>query len=269
MKKKYSYFLLLLVSILIFLPSCISSEEVNYLQTINYNYPKQEYQPYRLKPSDQIECAIYTHDKQFSEIFNKVISVANADVSESVSYLIHHNGKILLPYFGEIEVAGLTLEEAETRIQDFMSEAILDVQVTVSLHNNYYYVISDNLVSSSLENQYDVIEGQTAYGGRFRIPKENLTIYQALSQLYTNKTYDLKNVVVTRKAEDGRTIVKTFDLRSKDVVESEFYYVYPNDVYYFPKSSKAFFDMSSFTSAFSTLISPITYLIMVTRVQFK
>ncbi|NDV68747.1 hypothetical protein D0T66_07530 [Dysgonomonas sp. 25] len=237
------------------LSSCISAEETNYLQTINLPYQKQEYKEYKLQTGDQISCAIYTHNKEFSQIFNRVIGTS--EQSSNIPYLIHLNGKILLPYFGEIEVAGLTITEAEDKIQAFMRDAITDVEVNIQLVNNYYYVLSD--------------QGQRR--GRHDIYKENMTIFQALAQVgsqsYGDNSFDLRKVTIVRRDADGNTIQKSFDLRSKDVIESEFYYIYPNDMLYFPTSSKSFFNITSLSSLVNTILMPITFLIMVSRVSFK
>lgn len=255
-KSIYFYFGWVIILLPLLLSSCISTEETNYLQTINLPYPKQEYKEYRLQTGDQISCAIYTHNREFSEIFNKVIGTD--EQSSNMPYLIHLNGKILLPYFGEIDIAGLTINEAEDKIQAFMRDAITDVEVNIKLVNNYFYMLSD--------------QGQMR--GRHLIYKENMTIFQALAQINTqtygeSNVFDLKKVTIIRRDAEGNTIKKSFDLRSKDVIESEFYYIYPNDMLYFPTNSKAFFNITSLSSLINTVLMPITFLIMVSRVSFK
>lgn len=253
MARRITYYIVCIFTLVLMLSSCISSRETNYLQTINYPYPKQEYTEYKLQRGDQIQCAIYTHDEYFSSVYNRVIS--GSDATSSPAYLIHHNGKILLPYFGEIEIEGLTVTEAEEYIQSIMREAITDVEVTVKLQNNFYYFLSD--------------EG--SYRGKFEIYKENMTIFQALAQAggSADRTIDYKRITVVRKGEDGKTITNTFDLRTKDIIQSEFYYVYPNDMYYFPTSSKSFFNVTSMSSVMNTILTPVMFLIMVTKLDFK
>lgn len=254
MMRKIIHSVSLIIIALTMITSCISPEETNYLQTINIPYPRQGYQEYRLQSNDQIECAIYTRNKEFGKIFNKVIGTD--EKTSSVPYTVYANGNILLPYFGEIQVKGLTIDEAESHIQSVMKEAITDVEVKITLRNNYFYFLSD----------------QGSYRGKQEIYKENMTIFQALAQInsseITDRGINLKNVRIVRKDNNGNTITKSFDLRSKDVLESEFYYVQPNDMYYFPKSSKSFFNINSAQEFFSTIITPVMFLIMVTSVKF-
>lgn len=229
----------------------MTPEETNYLQTLNIPYPKEQYKEYRLNVDDNIQCAIYTKNTEFANVFNQVIGT---DERSGNSYLIHHNGCILLPYFGEIKIVGLTLEEAENLIQAKMQESILDVQVNITLVNNYFYVLSD----------------RGSKRGQFDIYKENMTIYQALAQIGgANNSLDYRNVRIIRKDAEGNTYVKSFDLRTKDVIQSEFYYVQPNDMYYFATSKNSFFNVTSLSSFVNTILTPITLLIMASRVKFN
>ena len=248
--KIYNY-LSIVVLFLLILPSCMTPEETNYLQTLNIPYPKEQYKEYRLNVDDNIQCAIYTKNTEFANVFNQVIGT---DERSGNSYLIHHNGCILLPYFGEIKIVGLTLEEAENLIQAKMQESILDVQVNITLVNNYFYVLSD----------------RGSKRGQFDIYKENMTIYQALAQIGgANNSLDYRNVRIIRKDAEGNTYVKSFDLRTKDVIQSEFYYVQPNDMYYFATSKNSFFNVTSLSSFVNTILTPITLLIMASRVKFN
>lgn len=248
--------------------SCITSEETNYLQSINIPYEKQAFKPYKLAVNDLVKCEISTRDVNFRSVFSSIIQgnavtneaqnagrVAGANsVMERNVYQIHKNGKILLPFFGEVDILGYTIEEAEEIIQAKMRESITDAIVSLSLYNNAFYVLSD----------------RGAVRGRFAIYKENMTIYEAVTQigLRGNISLDYRDVKVLRKNDDGTTEIRSFDLRTKDVVQSEFYYMMPNDMLYFPTSKKSFFSITSLSSFFTTILTPVTFLLMVTRLRF-
>lgn len=243
-KVKIKYCLFVTIAFLLLLPSCMTSEEINYFQTLNIPYPKEHYKEYRLSIDDQIRCAIYTKNTEFSTTFNYVVGT---DENSGNVYTIHHNGSILLPYFGEIKIVGMTLEEAEDYIQAKMQESILDVQVNLNLENNYFYILSDRGTKR----------------GEFEIYKENMTIYQALAQAGTaDMDLDYRNVKIVRKDAEGNTYVKSFDLRTKDVIQSEFYYVQPNDMFYFATSRNSFFNIRSLGSFVSTILTPLSILIL-------
>lgn len=264
---------LLPIFLMAMLSSCISPEETNYLQSINIPYQKQEFEAYKLSVNDIVVCRISTQDAEFRKIFEDVLSsestVTNSDalyasgnrgmdanvLSAKNRYQIHKNGTIQLPFFGDIHIVGKTLEEAEAIIQDKMRESILDANVALSLYNSFYYVLSD----------------RGAVRGQYPIYKENMTILQALGDigLGANRSLDFRNVVVLRKNENGTTEYKKFDIRTKDIVQSEFYYIRPNDMFYFPTNDKSFFNITSLSSFFSTILTPITFLLMVTKLKFN
>ncbi|NDV78182.1 polysaccharide biosynthesis/export family protein [Dysgonomonas sp. 511] len=239
---KYLLHLLLSIVIISFgLSSCISSEEINYLQAIDKQYTLENYRDYRLAPSDMITCALSSSDEELVRTFYSIIS-NNQNVLRS--YTIYEDSTVVFPFFGTIKIAGLTVQEAEVAIQEMMQESVKDVQVKVAVANNFFYIYANEK------------------RGTYRVYKDRLTIYEALSiSQQTTETMDLTRVSIVRKNEEGNTIVKTFDLRSQDVIQSEYYYIYPNDVIYFPTNKNSFFNISSFSSFISMLSGPLTFLL--------
>ncbi|MEN9920027.1 MAG: hypothetical protein RL662_2463 [Bacteroidota bacterium] len=235
---------LLLMSLLL-LPSCTTSKSVNLLQDKKPVYTARPYTDYKLQYKDEIICSIFTSNKDFSDVFNStgldnLVSAEGQDAR--TAYTIYENGAISIPFFGDISVVGRTLAEAEEIIQARMKQAIPDAQVKVFLRNNAYYVVSDEKT------------------GRFELYKDNMTIYQALAQNgRPSGRIDLSKVKIVRtEASTGKSVIKTFDLRTESLVESEFYYIKPNDLIYYSTSSSAFFRINSISSLLSTLALPLT-----------
>ncbi len=226
------------------LPSCISSEEINYFQAIDKQYSMPGYKEYRLAVGDIISCAISTGDEGLVNLFRSVISDNQNEVK---TYTIYSDSTINVPFFGSAKIAGHTVQEAEVIIQKAMEKtAFKDVQVKVSIANNWFYIYS----------------GETR--GSYQVYKDNMTIYQALAiAQQTTKTMDLTRVTIVRKSSDGTTENKTFDLRSQDVIESEFYYIQPNDLIYFPTNKNSFFNIDSFGSFVSAISIPFNLLLTV------
>lgn len=248
--KKVIYILLLGVVIL---SSCTSAKQLNYLQDKEPHYAMAPYEDYRLQKNDEIYCTILTKDFEFAAEFNQqlqnVITPVESGNTRGSSYTVYENGYISIPFFGDIKVLGLTIPEAEDVILKKMKEADPNAQVKVALKNNIFYVIS------SKGNKVG-----TVY-------KDNMTIYQAMAaagDMSRNVDVDLGKVKIVRTGEDGNSIVKTFDLRNTSVIESEFYYVKPNDVIYYSESRGSFFRITSVWGFVSTVLAPValvTYLI--------
>jgi protein involved in polysaccharide export with SLBB domain len=160
------------------------------------------------------------------------------------TYTIYEDGTVILPFFGSAKIAGHTIEEAEEIIQKVMQESIKDAQVRVTLANNFFYIYANDK------------------RGAYQVYKDNLTIYQALAiSQQTTELMDLTRVTIVRIGDDGVTQRKTFDLRSQDVIQSEFYYIRPNDVIYFPTNKNSFFNISSLDSFIAALSIPVQFLL--------
>lgn len=221
--------------------SCISSEEVNYLQNFNMQYPLQPFTEYRLAIDDKISCSISTSDEEVVLAFNSVIRPNQSGVK---AYIIYSDSTVILPFFGKVKIAGLTVQEAEDKIQKFMQESVLDAQVKVTLSSNYFYILASNKQ------------------GFYSVYKDNMTIYQALAiSQQTTGTMDLSKVSIVRKDAVGNSVVKEFDLRTQDVIQSEYYYIRPNDLIYFPTNKNSFFNIESLGTFASTMMIPLNFLV--------
>lgn len=237
--KNILYYLLFSVCAISTFSSCISSEEINYLQAIDKQYPLQNYEEYRLVTGDMITCTILTSDEELATTFNGIIS---NNQSAARAFTIYEDGTVILPFFGAAKVVGHTIQETEEILQKMMSESITDIQVKVSMANNFFFIYANEK------------------RGTYQIYKDNLTIYQALAiSQQTTGSMDLTKVTILRKNNQGKTDSKTFDLRSQDVIQSEYYYIQPNDLIYFPTNKNAFFDVSSLGAFTSALMVPLTF----------
>lgn len=65
---------------------------------------------------------------------------------------------------------------------------------------------------------------------------------------------DRSKVRILRVTESGNQI-KTFDLRNANIINSEFYYLEPDDVIFIQPMNKQFFGVSTFWAALSTIIT--------------
>lgn len=246
MKKGFKYFCYCLIIGLttVFYSSCTSPKTTNLLQDKGPLYAAKPFEDYKLQINDEISCSILTSNKDFSDVFNGVISSEIG--GNRSSYPIVETGDISIPFFGEIQVLGLTIPEAEEVIQNRMRQAIPDAQVKVFLKNNYYYIVS---------NQQN---------GRQNIYKDNMTIFQALAiNGMPGPDLELEKVKIIRLDETGRSIIKEFDLRAESIIESEFYYIKPNDMIYYSTSKRAFFRINSVTGLIATIIAPIAAVLVI------
>ena len=240
----------------IFLTSCLTTRQTNLLRESESgipSYPRMNtpVEEYRVKMGDQLSIMITTNplDLLTTQLFSYFSMMYGGGMGEEVSsrsFPVRINGTIHFPYLGDIYVKGKTTFEIQQLIEKRVNESISeDCVVRVFLENRYYSVIGE------------------AIAGKFPIDKEQMTIYQALAQSGYIRPYgDRKHVRIVRQTDNG-TMVKSFDLRSKDVVNSEFYYIQPNDVIYVQPLGRQFLGLDSFGAVFAVISTIVSFGFMI------
>ena len=74
---------------------------------------------------------------------------------------------------------------------------------------------------------------------------------------------DKRHIKIVRKGADGMDDIRIFDLREASIIESEFYYIQPNDVIYIPTNPNSFFRIDSVTSFVALIVTPLSFFAMV------
>jgi polysaccharide export outer membrane protein len=226
--------------------SCITNKDKLYLQNKdNTAATAIPFQPYRLHIDDEIVYYLITSNAETQDLYNEQNSGGNISSDRSVTFPIGQDGCIVLPTIGRVQLAGMTLREAERRLTGAFQKIVIDAEVKIALANNYFYVEGDG--------------GK----GRFNVYKENLTIFQALALAGDiSSTGDKKQVKIIRRGIDGIDQLVAIDLRQKAIIGSEFYYIQPNDVIYIPSNKNAFFRVESASGFISLVVAPLSLVIM-------
>lgn len=233
--------------------SCVTTRKINYLQTGKHvpDYADTvAYSDYKLQKGDYLFIRVYTLDKTSQRMFNSSNATNILQNSDNASarlylYLIGEDGCINYPYVGKIPLLGATTREAKGVIQEKLQDMLRDFSVDVKLQNRTFSLIGES------------------GSGRYSIPKEKLNIFQALAMCGDMSTYsDRSKIQLIRQTETG-TEVKTFDLRSKSIINSEYYYIQPNDVIYVPFDNSRYFGVTHFTGILSLTLSTISFGMMI------
>jgi len=190
-------------------------------------YETSNYKDYKIQINDELIYRLITTDENMSKLLSSGTSSSSQNM---LSYRVYTDGTVDLPFVSHIPVAGLTLNEASKVIQTRFKEIIPDAIVKLSLSNKTFTVIGD------------------AGSGVFPIYKEKLTIFQAISMFGDfNESSDRRHIRIIRDTEKGTQILE-FDIRPKSIIDSKYYYVYPNDIIYIKQDSSSFYKVSNFGS---------------------
>lgn len=223
----------------IFLSSCYTQRDKRLLQESKTlpKYEAQSYDNYVLQVNDEVYFRLMSTDEDFV----KLIDVGGGGGGQQqVSYRVFPDGTIDLPFVNSIKVEGLTVLQAADVVQQSYRQLVADAEVKLALANKSFTIIGE------------------AGNGVFPIYKEKMTIYQALAQSgEIALSGDRKHVKIIRE-RDGVPEILEFDVRPRSVIDSKYYYVYPNDIIYVQRESSSFYKTNSYSSFLGLITSSIS-----------
>lgn len=240
--KLYNYFIGLILSVVcVSMTSCYTNRTVGLLQERSSlpEYDKGKYELYHLQMNDEIQIRVLTSNKETANLFQS--NQRSNNIRNGFSYRIHPDGTVDIPFLGRVYVQGMSLDEIETVLTQKVRKFTEDAYVKVALTTGTFCVIGD------------------AGRGYFPIYKERLTIYQAMALFGgVNNTADFSSIKIIRRNLNGETEIKTFDIRSQSIIESDYYYIYPNDIIYVDVSRNGFWGIASYSAALGIINSSFT-----------
>ena len=140
----------------------------------------------------------------------------------------------------------MTELEAQDTLRKAFREIIPDADVKLAMYNKRFTVMGD------------------ARSGVYNIYKERMTIFQALAMSGDlMNSGDRRHVRIIRPRGNGEPMVMEFDIRPNSIINSEYYYVYPNDLIYVSRDSGSFYKQSSYSSFLALITSSVSLLITV------
>ena len=231
----------------VLMSSCYSHRVIGYLQEpTKCNklpvYDSVPYEPYRIRINDEIIYRLITMD----ETMSKMLGTNNVSYSSQYanSYRVHQDGTIDLPFLKPVKVQGLTEKELQDTLKAAFREIIPDADVKVSLYNKYFSVIGD------------------AHAGQFYIYKEKMNIFQALAMTGdVMNSGDRRHIRIIRPRDNGQEPeILEFDMRTNSIIDSKYYYIYPNDVIYVARERNSFFTVSNYSGFISLITSSVALL---------
>lgn len=243
--------------------SCVTSKRVNLLQEpgkngIPHYADTLSYEDYELRIGDRLYVYVYSVDERIDKMFNASGGgVSSSQMRQSMggaggsydlyTYLVQDDGTIDFPMVGHIPVRGMTTREVKRYLEKELSSFIKGygdyqmMSVEVNIVRRSFSVISDR------------------GSGTFNIQKEKVTIFEALAMAGDIGDFGDRSKVRIVREKEGSTFVKEFDVRSKDIINSEFYYIEPNDVIYIQRIKGQSFGVNSVTTTISVVATTLAF----------
>lgn len=228
MKVKNCVLILSLVAL--FCASCVSNKKFVLLQKDDLNKDRlptdttvRTYQPiefeYRLQPEDIVHVRFESLTPKDYDFLNQNVAAQTGNVNLQmgsamlIGELLDKNGEIPFPFLGKVKLGGLTVYEAQDKLQAIAADYLDKPVVKVRLINFRFTVL-----------------GEVNKEGTTTVNNNRITMLEALG-LSGGMTdlADRRSVKLIRQ-HNGNTTVQYLNLLDENFIHSPYYYVYQNDV---------------------------------------
>ncbi len=249
------YVVCVLLAIGLFFVSCVPQQDLIYLQNKNNGDLNQAVKPvsakpYRLQTNDILSITIKAIDPQLVEIFNQTNIPRRTGQTDDGLYFegftVDDHGNIRIPILEEVNVLGLTIEETRKKIED-------------QLLAEYFKKEANIFVNIKLAGFRYTINGEVTEPGTRVLFQDKVNIMEAIANSGDiTITGDRKDVIVIRQMPHG-TEMHSIDLTDRKAMESQYYYLQPNDyIYIKPLKQKSWGTGTTGVQSLTTIISVLT-----------
>lgn len=264
--KIYKHFLLsAIVGLFLLATSCINQKQITYFQPVAVTgdtVTNEIHQKYTLllKPGNIISVGVSSISPEANTMFNPYYLMQplvnqnpqTNNLAPAIGYLIDDNGAISLPMAGKVIVAGLNTNQAGDLIVQKLEKYLINPTVNVRMLN---YCVS--------------VMGEVTKPSVYTIPNERITLPEVLSLAGDLTIFARRDNVLVIREVDGKREFARVDLTKRDVFNSPYYYLHPNDVVYVEpgKGKKTTTDRA--VQLAPTIISGVSLLTVLLSIIFK
>ena len=245
--RNISLSLIIMLSVSIILTSCISQNKIKLIQERVSKSPATEFanskvMTYRLQTGDHLYIEVYSVDPKTSKFFQTDFpDLMNPTYLYLKSYSVDEFGYINFSFIDKMYVKGLTVVEVKDQLQKTLNDYFKESTVVVKLVNFEVSVI-----------------GEVNQPGSFTIYRDQINLFQAIGNAGGLKDFaNPRNVKLVRQTTTGSNLI-ILDLTDNKILESQYFYLQPNDVLYVePMNAKSIaytrFPYELFLVLFSTI----------------
>ena len=231
---------------IIFFSSCVPIKKQVYLQaaedTLKTTYQYKEFEAHKLQTANDLYVRIFSISKDAGDFFNQGYSSSGNIYYDAAIYLNSYNvdneGYVDLPFIGQLYVRGLTRVEVKEVVQKEIDKYLVSTTVVVKLVN---YNVS--------------IVGEVDKPGQYKIYQDRINIFEVISLAGDLTTYAKRDDIVLVRKQGSEAKIFHINLLEDNVLESEYYYILPDDIIYIkPIKGKNFaFSAFPYTLVISTI----------------
>jgi len=221
--KNRGYFLLILFIGLLF-ASCVPQKKILYLQDIPsdddtvYSFLNDRLLDYKVQAGDNLYIKINSLEEKSTTYYNEVSGSGSSPGGNNLylnSYLVNDTGYFHFPSLGYIYVKDRTAEEIQLILEKRLQEYLLNPVVIVRLASFRITLL-----------------GEFKSPGKYDVYQSNINLFEAISMAGDMTDFAKRDkIAIIRQTSRGSKIVRV-NLNDKRILESDYFYLLPNDIVY-------------------------------------
>jgi polysaccharide biosynthesis/export protein len=236
----------------ILLSSCVSNRKFIYLQdkgTVKMDSTQHIVVPsynYKIQNGDILYISLLSDDEKINRVFvpsaqgQGMMGMGMGSPYYFTGFTVDPEGKVELPYVGKVKVAGLDLNGAREMLSVELSKYFKQFFLQVKMAEFRFTIM-----------------GAVNVPGQYFFQQNKVSILDAILRAGDLRDNAIRHEIqLFRQFPEGVKMIK-LDITDRSIMNSEFWYVQPNDmIYVIPLKSRAFGDFSSVQSSLSA-VAPI------------
>ena len=183
--------------------------------TAKNEFVNERKEDYKVQPGDNLYINITSIDEKTTAVFNKNSGTMSGIGAYLNSYTIGDDGTIDFPLTGKIQIHNLTIEEVKGEIQNVMNEYLKETIIIVKLLNFNITML-----------------GEVNTPGQYKVYQDKINLFEALAMASDLADFANRNKVKLIRQSKKGAIIHALDLTDQNILESDFYYLMPNDIIY-------------------------------------
>ncbi len=207
----------------ILLSSCVPMKRIRYLQDpkskheLRNDFEKIDTTEYRVHKGDNLYIKVNTLEDK-NNYFDDPTGAGNYYTESAIylnSYTVNDSGYVEFPLIGKVMVDNLTIVEIQKELQDMVDEYIKNTVVIVKLANFRISML-----------------GEFKNPGKYVVYQDKINLFEAIAMAGDMTDFARRNqLLLIRQSESGQK-TKRLNLNDYSILESEYFYLMPNDIVY-------------------------------------
>ncbi len=214
---------IIFVLAVILLSSCVPMKRIRYLQDpkdkqdMRTEFDKKDTTEYRVHKGDNLYIKVNTLEDK-NNYFDDPSGTGNYYTESAIylnSYTVNDSGYVEFPLIGKVMVDNLTIVEIQKELQELVNEYIKNTVVIVKLANFRISML-----------------GEFKNPGKYVVYQDKINLFEAIAMAGDMTDFARRNqLLLIRQSESGQK-TRRLNLNDYSIMESEYFYLMPNDIVY-------------------------------------